>query len=179
MTDRQIIELFLQRDESALQEVTRLYGRRLTRIAEQLLSKEDAEECVNDLYLTMWNHIPPDEPERLFAYMSVILKNISREKLSANKAAKRNAELVELSDELAACIPDPNANTEEEAVFRVSNTLNEFLNKQSRANREIFVLRYWYGQSIKEIAKHSGFSQAKTEKTLFRMKQRLHNDLTE
>ena len=179
MTDRQIIELFLQRNEDGIAEISRRYGARLTRIARELLSKEDAEECVNDLYLVMWKHIPPDEPAHLFSYMITILKNISREKWSANHAAKRSTELVTLSDELAECIPDLRANTEAEAVFLASDTLNRFLGKQTWVNREMFILRYWYGKSITEIARMYGFTKARTEKTLTRMRARLRKALME
>lgn len=159
MTDRQIIELFLQRNEDGIAEISRRYGARLTRIARELLSKEDAEECVNDLYLVMWKHIPPDEPAHLFSYMITILKNISREKWSANHAAKRSTELVTLSDELAECIPDLRANTEAEAVFLASDTLNRFLGKQTWVNREMFILRYWYGRFLHRPAGFQTFSQ--------------------
>ena len=92
MTDRSIIELLEKRDEEGLREAERQYGQRLRRIAERLLSKEDAEECVNDVFLALWNHVPPEKPENLMAYMTVILKNNARNRWSAEKAVKRNAE---------------------------------------------------------------------------------------
>ena len=170
MTDLQTIDLFFKRDSDGIAEISRRYGRRLMRIAEGFLPKEDAEECVNDLYLALWNHIPPDKPEHLFSYMTVILKNKARERWSALRTSKRSAELVELSDALSECIPDPSKNTEEEAILLVSDSLNTFLKNQPPIRREMFILRYWYGKSIKEIARHCGRSQGTVEKTLYRMK---------
>ena len=179
MTDRQIIELFLHRDESAIREVEQHYGKRLTQIAEQLLSKEDAEECINDLYLAMWNHIPPDIPLHLLSYMASILKNIARDKLRSDNATKRNATIVELSAELTSCIPDPNSSTQDQAVLLASDVLNKFLKAQPRKRREMFVLRYWYGKSIAEIAKQCGSTCATVEKSLYRMRKSLKQALME
>ena len=175
MTDRSIIELLLNRDESGIKEAQRQYGQRLIRIAEGLLSKEDAEECVSDTFMAAWNHIPPDEPDHLMPYLTRILKNLARDRWKAMKAAKRNAEVVQLSEELADCIPDPAARTEDEMVFSmtVRGILNRFLARQSRTRRELFILRYWYGEGLEEIAEQYGFSRAKTEKILYRMRDAL------
>ena len=175
MTDRSIIELLLNRDESGIKEAQRQYGQRLIRIAEGLLSKEDAEECISDTFMAVWNHIPPDEPDHLMPYLTRILKNLARDRWKAMKAAKRNAEVVQLSEELADCIPDPAARTEDEMVFSmtVRGILNRFLARQSRTRRELFILRYWYGEGLEEIAEQYGFSRAKTEKILYRMRDAL------
>ena len=93
MTDRSIIELLKERDERGLTEIEQAYGGRLRRIAESLLSKEDAEECVNDLYLALWKHIPPDEPVNLPSYMGAILRNLARDRWKAENRAKRRAEI--------------------------------------------------------------------------------------
>jgi RNA polymerase sigma-70 factor (ECF subfamily) len=177
MTDRQIIELFLQRDECGIAELERQYGARLTRIAEGFLSREDSEECVNDTWLAAWNHIPPDEPRDLFAYLAVILRNMALNRLMAEQAEKRSAEVVELSEELAACIPDPKADTEGEALFSLSDVLNHFLQTESPEKRKMFVLRFWYGKSFREIAERFGCSEAKVQKALNRMKHRLKKAL--
>lgn len=181
MTDRSIVELFLNRDESGIEETERLYGPRLMRIAEGLLSREDAEECVNDVYMAAWNHIPPDEPTHLMPYLTKILKNLAINRWKAMKTAKRDAEVTLLSEELADCIPDPKGRTEDEVVLSVAvkETLNRFLEKQSRTKRELFTLRYWYGNSIDEIAEKYGFSYAKTEKILFRLKTSLRKTFLE
>ena len=176
MTDRQIIELFLQRDESGIAELERQYAGRLTRIAEGFLSREDSEECLNDTWLAAWNHIPPDEPRDLFAYLAVILRNLALNRLKAEQAVKRSAVMVELSDELAACIPDPKADIEGEALLSLSDVLNRFLDAESPEKRKMFVLRFWYGKSFREIADRFGCSEAKVQKTLNRMKHRLRKE---
>ena len=179
MTDRSIIELLEKRDEEGLREAERQYGQRLRRIAERLLSKEDAEECVNDVFLALWNHVPPEKPENLMAYMTVILKNNARNRWSAEKAVKRNAEMVSFSEEMASCIADPRSNTEDEAILSVMDVINTFLGKQKPERREMFILRYWYGLSTEEISEKFGFSIAKVEKTLSRMQAAFRKGLKE
>jgi len=173
MTDRQIIELYLKRNEEGIAETRREYGMRLMRIAEGLLSKEDAEECVNDVYLAAWNHIPPDEPAHLMPYLVKILRNLARNRLRDQNALKRHVELVELSDELIDVIPDPKADTEAEAIHAVRDTLNHFLSAQDPVKQKMFVLYYWYGLGVGEIAERLGFSFAKVDKALTRMKKKL------
>ena len=173
MTDKDIIQLFLARNERGIEETEKVYGGWLLRIAEELLSKEDAEECVSDTYLSMWNHIPPDRPCHFFAYAVRILRNHVKNRLKAMNAGKRSAEVIELSEELAACLPDPKACTEEEAILNVSDDLNRFLQKQTREKQDLFILRYWYGKSIEEIAERYKLSESKVRTILYRMK----NDL--
>ena len=173
MTDKEIIQLYLNRDERGIEETQRAYGKWLMKIAEELLSKEDAEECVSDPYLAMWNHIPPDKPCHFFAYMVRILRNNAKNRLKAMKTRKRSAEIVELSEELAACLPDPKASTEEEAILNASDLINRFLQKQTREKQDLFVLRYWYGKEIKEIADRYKLSESKVRTVLYQMQ----NDL--
>ena len=168
MTDRQIIERLNNRDESGIEETQRKYGPRLIRIAETLLSKEDAEECVNDVYLALWNHVPQDESTALMPYLVTILKNSARMRWRAEKAEKRRMERIPLSEDIE--ISDPRSNTEEEAILSATNTLNRFLARQKPVRREMFILRYWYGLSVKEIAERYDCSISRVEKTLTRMK---------
>ena len=177
MTDRSIIQLLNQRDERGLEETQLLYGQRLTRIAETLLSKEDAEECVNDVYTALWNHVPQDESAPLMPYLVAILKNLARKRWRAGKAAKRSAEIISLTDETAEILPDPKADTEGEAVLRAADVVNHFLAAQDPVKREMFILRYWYGWSIPEIAAQFQCSRAKAEKTLGRMKNDLKKEI--
>ena len=168
MTDRQIIERLNNRDESGIEETQRQYGPRLIRIAETLLSKEDAEECVNDVYLALWNHVPQDESTTLMPYLVTILKNFARMRWRAEKTGKRRMERISLFEDTE--ISDPRSNTEEEAILSATNTLNRFLTRQKPVRREMFMLRYWYGLSVKEIAERYDCSISKVEKTLTRMK---------
>ena len=177
MTDRSIIQLLNQRDERGLEETQRLYGQRLTRIAETLLSKEDAEECVNDVYTALWNRVPQDESDSLMPYLAAILRNLARMRWRAEKAAKRSAEIISLSDETAEIVSDPAADTEGEAVLRAADVINHYLDGQDPTRREMFILRYWYGWSIPEIAAQFQCSRAKAEKTLGRMKNDLKKEI--
>lgn len=169
MQDKEIIQYYLKRDERGIAEMQNTYGEKLIRIAENLLPKEDAEECVSDVYLSMWNHIPPDEPGHLLAYAVTILRNLARNRQKASNAGRRKMELVELTDAFSDMISDPSADTEGEAILRVSDTLNRFLKRQNQKKRDIFVLYYWYGKSIEDIAARYAMSYDGVKKLLYRM----------
>lgn len=173
MTDREIIELFTARDEEAIRLMTERYGVRLQRIAENFLSPEDAEECVNDLYLALWEHIPPENPAHLFAYSVRILRNLAIMRLRAQDAAKRNAEIVALTDELAEALEDASRNTEDEAIAAADDCIARFLSCVDEEKQYIFVHRYFYGESIAELVKTTGFSKSKIETLLFRLRKKL------
>ena len=173
MTDREIIELFTARDEKAIRVMAGRYGVRLQRIAENFLCPEDAEECVNDLYLALWKHIPPENPVHLFAYAVRILRNLAMMRLRAQGAAKRNAEFVALTDELAEVLEDASMNTEDEAIAMADDRIVRFLNCVDEEKQYLFVHRYFYGESIAELMKETGFSKSKIEVTLFRLRKKL------
>ena len=173
MKDTEIIQLFFDRDERGIAEFERQYGGRLLRAAENMLPREDAEEILNDTCLAIWKHIPPDRPDNLWAYAKKILRNLSLNRLRDQNALKRRAALVELDDALSAVIPDPRANTEEQAILEVSDLLNSFLRRLTPAKRNMFIMRYLYGQKIGEIAGAMGFTEAKVRKALLRMKDEL------
>ena len=180
MKDSEIIELYFARSEDAITETDKKHGSFCRSVTFGILgSREDSEECVNDTYLALWNHIPPDEPENLPAYMIQILKNRARDRLRAQNALKRSAENVELSDVLSSSIPNPSLNTEEDAILAASDVLNRFLRGLPKEKRILFVLRFWYEKSIEEIAETLGFSVAKTTKTLYRLKDAFKKALRE
>ena len=177
MSDEQIIELLNNRDERGIREAEAQYGQRLRRIAEKMLPNEDAEECVNDTILALWNHVPTEKDSSLMPYLTAILKNFVRNRWRAEKAKRRNVETVSLSDEMAMYIADPKSNTEDEAINLVMDTLNSFLGNQKSENRQMFILRYWYGYSLKETAEIIRCTPAKVEKTLYRMRNALKKEL--
>ena len=177
MTDREIIALFNARDEDAIRAMAETYGGRLLRVAENFLSREDAEECVNDLYLALWNQIPPEVPVHLWAYSVRILRNLAFNRLRAQDAAKRNSEMVALTDELAEVLMDPAANTEEEAIAQSDDRLNRFLRRIDAEKRYIFIHRYYFGESISELIRTTGFSKSKIEVTLSRLRKKLKSFL--
>ena len=171
MTDGEILQLLLNRDERELHEVDLKYGARLLRITEKMIPREDAEECLNEMYLRLWTHIPPDTPGNLYAYMSAILKNLIRDRWRVLHAKQRFFSEVELSAELAETLPDLRFNTEEEAIFRVTDVLNHFLSQLKPVKRNVFLLRYWFDVDVKTISDRTGFSEAKVAKQLYRLKK--------
>ena len=179
MTDKQIIELLRNRDERGIREAEVQYGQRLRRIAGKMLPDEDAEECVNDTFLALWNHVPTNMDSSLMPYLTAILKNFVRNRWRAEKAKKRNSETISLSDEISTYIADPRNNTEDEAIDLVMDTVNIFLGRQKPVNRQMFILRYWYGYGVEETAEIFHCSPAKVEKTLYRMRNALKKELKE
>ncbi len=152
MDDKQILELLWNRLEIALDALAAKYGRQLHRTATNILSdNEDAEEVVNDTYLAIWNAIPPERPNSLAGYIHRICRNISLKKLRFQRAQKRNNSYWVSLDELAGIIPD---STLEEVLDarELGRTIDRFLDTLSNANRRIFLRRYWFGDSLQELA---------------------------
>lgn len=175
MDDREIVELYLERDQRAVSETMERYGRRLTGLAASFLKdRRDAEECVSDTYVKAWNSIPPNRPEDLFAYLAKICRCTAFNIVERDRAKKRSAQLVELTHELEECIPDRSADSGGEEL---SELLNEFLGTLSREKRMVFVGRYWYGDSIAEIGEKTGFSESKIKTMLHRTRESLRKFL--
>lgn len=174
MEDRDILELLWERKEQALAELERKYGSRLKTLACRMVPAEDAEECVNDTYLAVWNSVPPNRPEYLFAYTAKICRNLALNKVEQSKAAKRSAVVVELSNELMECISD-NTLAKDETGLR--ELIVRFLENQPEEKRKLFLRRYWYGESVKELAKAFGYRESKVKSMLFRMRKQLWNEL--
>lgn len=174
MEDSEILTLFWERKEQALSELERKYGARLRTLANRMVSKEDAEECINDTYLAVWNSIPPGRPEYLFAYAAKICRNFALNKVEQSKAAKRSAVVVELSAELMQCIPDNTLVTDETGLREL---LLRFLKELPEEKRKLFLRRYWYGESVKELAKAFGYRESKVKSILFRLRKQLWNEL--
>lgn len=174
MDDHQIIELFFQRSEQAIAEVSAKYGQWLYLQSLNITQCEsDAQECVNDTYFDAWNRIPPHRPERLFAFLSKILRHKSLDLCEKNRAQKRSGVLVELSRELEVCIPSP-VDTESAVDYRLLQAaINAFLRTLDDRNQYIFVRRYFYLDPIETIAKATGKSQSGVTASLHRTRQKL------
>ena len=173
MTDSQIIALFWDRNEDAIRETDAAYGRRLYAISNQILcQRQEAEESVSDTYMKAWETMPPQRPLYFFAYLAKICRNFSLARLQWNSAAKRSAEVVSLTQEMAECIPDRSMEQrlEREALGQL---LNYFLESLSRDNRLIFLRRYWYADSIREIADRYGITESKVKTQLHRTRKKL------
>lgn len=174
MEDNQILALFFARNERGLKELEAKYGTRLKHLAMGILPEEDALECVNDTYLAVWNSIPPKKPEFLFAYTAKICRNLALNRLEWESAAKRNAVVVELSEELSQCIPDASATMGDRELARL---IGAFLKTLPAEKRSLFVRRYWYGESIRELSKAFGYRESKVKSILFRLRNQLWKEL--
>ena len=177
MTDLQIIDLYWARNEQAIQETDIRYGKRLHSLAQKIVQDfEDAQECVSDTYLKTWDTIPPKRPEHFFAYIAKICRNFSLGVLDWKSAAKRKGEVVALTQEMEACIPDPQHERKLEGE-ELGEVLNRFLESLSYENRVIFMRRYWYLDTIKEIAERFCISESKVKTQLHRTRAKLHSFL--
>lgn len=174
MEDSEILELFWERKELALSELERKYGTRLKILAGRMVLEEDAEECVNDTYLAVWNSVPPNRPEYLFAYAAKICRNLALNKIEQSKATKRSAVVVELSEELIQCIPDMTLATDETGLREL---ILRFLKSLPEEKRKLFLRRYWYGESVKELAMAFGYRESKVKSILFRLRKQLWSEL--
>ena len=175
MDDRSIINLYLKRDESAVEETAKSYGAMLRRFAERILgSFEDAEETANDTYLTCWNRIPPSEPYDYFRqFLLKITRHLSFDRLRAAKAEKRSAEIVALTEEMAECLPG-NEDTESLVAEKLlREDLNRWLLTLSADKRSFFVRRYFLLESIREIAAGTGASESLIKVSLHRARKSL------
>ena len=177
MNDRQILQLLLSRAEQAIEALAAAYGSRLYGIAHNILgSNRDAEECVNDTYLALWNAIPPEEPDPLCAYAYRTGRNIALKRLRSNTAAIRRADYDLSLEELAGCIPAGDLWEQMEAR-ELGRILNAFLESLSKENRIIFLRRYWFGDSVKSIAKSLGLKEGTVSARLSRTRTALKHYL--
>lgn len=173
MNDNQIIKLFFARDEDAIQQTDRKYGTRLTGLAVNIIrNNEDAQECVNDTYLKTWDTIPPAKPDHFYAYLAKICRFFAFGRLDWNHAAKRNGEVVALTREMEACIPSSWQDTSVDSG-EISRLVSLFLRQQTPENRMIFVRRYWYGDSVSELALRYELSQSAVLMRLSRTRSKL------
>ena len=172
MDDNQIIELYLQRNENAIQETVEAYGKKLDRLSLCIIkNSEDSEECVNDTYLKAWGNIPPQKPTYFFAYLAKICRFLCYGKIDYNNAKKRNANVITLTSELEQCISI--TNTKEIEAKELGEILTVFLKCVSEEQRLIFMRRYWFFDSIAEISKRYCISESKVKTTLFRTRNKL------
>lgn len=179
MDDRQIIALYNERSEAALSETAKKYGRYCRSIAYNILSnEEDCEECVNDTWLKAWEAIPPQCPDSLPAFLGRITRNLALNRYKHNTREKRGGGQTPLVlEELADCIPGgSNAETAAEEALLV-DVLNRFLEGLPVQKRKIFLRRYWYMSSVKEIAADFGLSESNVKMTLLRTRSKLKQTL--
>ena len=181
MEDYEILDLFFQRSEKAIEEARIKYGRRLFRSAMNILdNNQDAEECVSDTLFKAWEAIPPKRPTMLGAYLAKICRNLALNKWKAKGAQRRGGGEVELMlSELEDCIPSTPI-YEPEQVYEaslVTEAINIYLASLKQTARIVFVLRYFHGESIEGIGKRFDMSESKVKSMLFRTRKKLSDHL--
>lgn len=174
MDDEDIVELYWKRSESAVSETELKYGRYLYGVSYNIVNNsDDASECVNDVYREAWNAIPPNRPAVLSTFLGKISRRISIDRLRKANAEKRGGgELPLVLDELEECVGGGEVESEVERR-EIINALNRFLGELSPVARGIFLSRYWYMDSIKDIAGRFGFSESRVASTARRARLKL------
>ena len=176
MDDSFIIELFFARSEHAIRELNNKYGSICHKLAYNILSsRQDAEECVNDAYLGIWNAIPPTRPDPLLPFLCKIVRNLSLMRYHANRALKRYSGCTVALEELADCLASPNTvenAIEEQELVRL---IEHFLDTLSPENRIILMRRYWFSDSYEEIAERTGLSVKNVSVRLTRIRRQLRH----
>ena len=177
--DSYIVELFWTRSEQAISETQTKYGKYCFSIAKSILGNdEDAKECVNDTYLGAWNSIPPHKPSCLSTFLGKLTRRIAADRVRARNADKRGGgELTLVLDELEECLPSTDSVEGQLLSDLLSRVINDFLGTLTREERQVFLGRYWYARSLREISGQMGFSESKVKSMLFRLRNRLKKTL--
>lgn len=174
MEDKQIIELYFQRNETAITETAAKYGPFCHKIAMNILSiREDAEECVNDTYHSVWNQIPPTNPDSFRAFLGRITRNLSISRFRHLRAQKRFAGMELMLSELEECIPASNSVEQTIEANALSSYINEWLMTLVEADAMLFIRRYWYGDSVQGLAEKTDTTAAKMAQTMLRLRKSL------
>ena len=178
MTDQTIIDLFWQRSEDAIRNTSKKYGKYLTKIAMNILKYyEESEECVNDTYFAAWKQIPPDRPQKLLPYLGRITRCLALNRYDYLTAQKRNVEFTLQLSELEECLTGTDSIEMQYESGKVASSISSFLKMQNSDVRNIFIRRYWFSDSITEIASRFNMSESKVKSTLFRTRKRLKKHL--
>jgi len=176
LEDLRIIDLYWTRSEDAIFETDKKYGKYCRYIAYHILySHEDSAECVNDTYVRAWNTMPPARPEKLSAFVGKITRNLALDRLEYNNAQKRCTETMLVLDELAESLPAEETKNVEGTLAEsivIRDVLNRFLESLSLPTRAVFMRRYWYMNTIKEIAQNYGLSESNVKVTLLRTRKK-------
>lgn len=181
MEDREIVALYFARSESAIRETADKFGGLLYRVADNILHcRQDAEEVVADSYLRAWNAIPPSRPRVLKHFLTRITRNLALNRLEYYSAEKRSAETTAWIDELEAVLPDPGGSAESAWEQKeLTARLNAFLSELQPQECRVFLLRYYYAESLGEVARRCGLSEGKVKYILLRTRKQLREKLTE
>ena len=177
MEDEKIVMLYWERDENAIRETEQKYGKYCYTIAYNILhSREDSDECVNDTWSGAWDAMPPEKPTKLQSFLARITRNIAIDRLRYDVAQKRGAEVESAIDEYWECIPNKDAPIEDE--FLLKQAINGFLATLDIRTRVIFMRRYWYSMSVKDIASGMHLSESHVSVILHRTRSKFRDHLT-
>lgn len=179
MDDHTIVELYWARSENAIGETDKKYGTYCWQISYNILrNAHDAEECVNDTYLRVWNALPPQRPSVLRAFLARIVRNLSLDRWEQAHTQKRGGgQPAILLSELSDCIPAPGSVEQSLSDQALSEAISQWLRNQTTKNRVAFVRRYWYADSIRQIAKRLGLSESGAKSMLHRLRRSLKDHL--
>lgn len=175
MQDEKIVELYWERNESAVKETQDKYGKYLLKIAYNILSDRcDSEESVNDTYLAAWNSMPPQKPGSLSAYLAKLTRRISIDILRKRNRDKRvPSEYCISMSELEESLSAGNTTEEDIEINLLADALNNFLRELPENSRDLFIGRYYFSDSLKEVSRYCGMSESNAKITLFRVRQNL------
>ena len=181
MEDERIIDLYWARDREAVAETEKKYGGYCFAVASNILqNREDAEECVNDTYFKTWNAIPPTRPRIFPAFLGKITRNLAFNRYRMENAEKRGGgEIALVLDELGEIVSGKDDVEKKLELSELKDAINGFLKGLSADKRNIFVRRYWYCDSVKEISERYGMTEASVSMNLMRLRKRLYGFLTE
>ena len=173
MDDKQIVELYFERSESAITETEKKYGRYCHYIAYRILENdEDAKEIVNDTYLKTWNTVPPNRPDPLKPYVGMISRQLSLDRYEEYHTQKRGGQVAIVLDELNECIPDRNTEDIGDSIA-LRDALNRFVGSLPEKTQRVFVRRYWYASPISEIAEDYSLKESYITVLLLRTRNKL------
>ena len=181
MQDEKIVQLYWDRDEQAIGESSAKYGKYCGTIAGNILnSRTDAEECVNDTWLRAWNSMPPHRPVLLSVFLGKITRNLAFDRYRALRREKRGGGQMDLVlEELEECVSDRDDPAQQHQVQELMAEINAYLLALPKTKRDLFILRYWYADSIRQIAEKSGLSENNVSVSLSRMRKDLKAHLHE
>lgn len=174
MEDSRIIELFWKRSQQGITELSAKYGSMCENIAINIVGNiEDAKECVNDAYLSLWNAIPPTKPKSLLAFLLKTVRNISINRAKHNNALKRTGNYQECADEFSNCVSNITSPEDTFMMDELNGYINEFLGKLNKSNRYLFVRRYYYMDSYPELSQKTGMKEGAVRTRLARIREKL------
>jgi len=178
MEDTQIVDLYWQRDERAILETQKKYGKFCYGIAKNILSShEDAEECVNDAWRNAWESIPPQRPTRFRPWLGKVIRNLALNRWNREHTQKRCAGMTELLSELEEILPSPRTVEDAWSERELSECISSWLLTLEQEDQMLFVRRYWNGIALKELAKEQGISPAKLAQRMYRLRNMLREAL--